>query len=154
MAEKSGVNSAMGVAPATADFVKEVAVSDMFEIQSSKLALAQHDRAAHSFATQMVADHQKTSSQLKSLVHSANINADVPTALDSSHQDMLDKLHKLHGKEFAAQYRQDQIDGHNDAVSLFKRYADSGDNAALKSWAGQTLPKLQQHLAEAQKLPQ
>ncbi|MEA2865524.1 MAG: putative rane protein, partial [Bradyrhizobium sp.] len=36
--EKTGVNSALGIAPTTADFVKEVAISDMFEIQSSKLA--------------------------------------------------------------------------------------------------------------------
>lgn len=38
LGEKTGVNSALGVAPATADFVKEVAISDMFEIESSKLA--------------------------------------------------------------------------------------------------------------------
>ncbi|MET4792840.1 putative outer membrane protein [Bradyrhizobium japonicum] len=35
LGEKTGVNSALGVAPTTADFVKEVAVSDMFEIESS-----------------------------------------------------------------------------------------------------------------------
>jgi putative membrane protein len=38
--ERTGVNSALGLTPATADFVKEVAISDMFEIQSSKLASA------------------------------------------------------------------------------------------------------------------
>jgi putative membrane protein len=36
--EKTGVNSALGITPATADFVKEAAISDMFEIQSGKLA--------------------------------------------------------------------------------------------------------------------
>ncbi len=36
--EKAGVNSALGVSPSTADFVKEAAISDMFEIQSSQLA--------------------------------------------------------------------------------------------------------------------
>ena len=36
--EKTGINSTLGISPTTADFVKEVAVSDMFEIQSSKLA--------------------------------------------------------------------------------------------------------------------
>ena len=37
MGEKTGVNSALGVAPTTDDFVKEVAISDMFEIASNKL---------------------------------------------------------------------------------------------------------------------
>src|SRR5258708_71755 len=36
--EKSGVNSVLGITPATADFVKMVAMSDMFEIQASKIA--------------------------------------------------------------------------------------------------------------------
>ena len=36
--EKTGVNSVLGISPTTPDFVKEVATSDMFEIQSSKLA--------------------------------------------------------------------------------------------------------------------
>lgn len=30
--EKTGVNSVLGIAPKTADFVKEAATSDMFEI--------------------------------------------------------------------------------------------------------------------------
>jgi hypothetical protein len=36
--EKTGVNSVLGISSTTPDFVKEVATSDMFEIQSSKLA--------------------------------------------------------------------------------------------------------------------
>src|SRR5439155_16397107 len=36
--EKTGINSALGVAPTTADFVKEVAISDMFELESNRLA--------------------------------------------------------------------------------------------------------------------
>ena len=33
--EKTGMNSTLGISPTTADFVKEAATSDMFEIQSS-----------------------------------------------------------------------------------------------------------------------
>ena len=36
--ERAGVNSTLGIAPKTDDFVKQVAISDMFEIESSKLA--------------------------------------------------------------------------------------------------------------------
>ena len=36
--EKTGINSTLGISPATEDFVKQAAISDMFEIQSSKLA--------------------------------------------------------------------------------------------------------------------
>ena len=36
MGEKTGVNSTLGISPSTADFVKEVAISDMFEIESKQ----------------------------------------------------------------------------------------------------------------------
>ncbi len=35
--EKSGVSSTLGIAPTTAYFVKEVAISDMIEIRSNQL---------------------------------------------------------------------------------------------------------------------
>jgi putative membrane protein len=39
-----------------------------------------------------------------------------------------------------------QVSAHEDAVSLFERYAKSGDSLKLKDWAGKTLPALQHHL--------
>ena len=42
-AEKTGVNSTLGIAPTTNDFVQEAAISDMFEIKSSKMASAKPD---------------------------------------------------------------------------------------------------------------
>jgi predicted outer membrane protein len=39
-----------------------------------------------------------------------------------------------------------------DAVSLFERYAQGGDNAKLKDWAGKTLPALQHHLQMAEQM--
>jgi putative membrane protein len=50
--EKSGVNSTLGISPTTPDFVKEAAISDMFEIESSKLATERADGAAKKFASQ------------------------------------------------------------------------------------------------------
>ncbi len=40
----------------------------------------------------MIQDHTKTSEQLKTLVRSENIQAEIPVALDSSHQSKIDKL--------------------------------------------------------------
>ena len=48
---------------------------------------------------------------------------------------MLDKLRSLSGSDFNKQYKRDQVSAHKDAVSLFQRYAQGGDDAALKDWA-------------------
>jgi len=150
--EKTGVNSALGISPTTADFVKEVAISDIFEIGSSKLAQEKGNPAEKSFASQMVTDHTKTSNDLKGLVSNGKVKAELPTALDSSHQSKLDKLKGESGKDFSSDYDSMQVSAHKDAVSLFERYAKSGENAELKEWAGKTLPTLKHHLEMAENL--
>jgi putative membrane protein len=80
------LGGAYGQAASTQDFVNKVAVSDMFEIQSSQLALSKNpDADTKPFADKMVADHEKTSSELKSLVNSGKVKATLPTDLDSEH---------------------------------------------------------------------
>ena len=71
---------------------------------------------------------------------------------NASHQEKLDRLTKLNGKDFTKQYDDMQVSAHKDAVSLFERYGKEGDNAALKAFAAKTLQHLQQHLMMAQDL--
>ena len=150
--EKTGVNSALGLSPTTADFVKEVAISDMFEIAASKVAQDKGNAPEKTFASQMVTDHTKTSADLKGLVSSGKVKAEVPSALDSAHRGKLDKLKGESGKDFSSDFDSIQVSAHKDAVSLFERYAKGGDNADLKNWAGKTLPALKHHLEMAQDL--
>jgi len=152
MGEKSGVNSTLGIAPTTPDFVKEAAISDMFEIESNKLGEQKGTPAEKAFATQMVADHTKTSNEMKQMVAGGKVKAELPTALDSTHQSKLDRLKSKSGDDFASEFNSMQVDAHKDAVNLFERYSKSGDNPELKSWAGKTLPTLQHHLEMAQNL--
>ena len=147
-----GVNAVLGVSPSTSDFVQQVAISDMFEIQSSELAMQRAEATTKAFAEQMISAHRKTSDELKGLVASGKVKETLPTKLDSAHQEKLDKLKGLHGVYFTKQYRSDQVDAHKDAVSLFERYADGGDNPAHEDWAVKTLPGLRDHLEMAEQL--
>ncbi len=150
--EKTGVNSTLGVAPSTADFVKEAATSDLTEIAAAKIALEKGNADEKRFANQMVTDHTKTSSELKALVTSGAVKAEIPAALDASSQKKVDKLKDTKPADFASEYDPMQVSAHKDAVSLFERYARGGDNPKLKDWAGKTLPHLQHHLEMAQAL--
>jgi putative membrane protein len=150
--EKTGVNSTLGITPTTADFVKEAATSDMFEIQSSQLAQDRGNASEKSFASTMIKDHQQTTNDLKSMVSSGDVKAELPAAMDSSHQSEIDKLKSLKGADFSSRYDSDQVSGHKDAVSLFELYAKGVDNPKLKAWADKTLPTLRHHLDLAQDL--
>src|SRR4051812_23750299 len=149
--EKTGVNSVLGIAPRTEDFVKEAAMSDMLEIEAAKIAQQKGNADEKKFAEQMVTDHGKTSSELKSMA-SGEMAAAIPTALDDSSQKKLQKLKDAKPEDFAGEYDPMQVSAHKDAVSLFERYAKGGENSKLKGWAGKTLPSLQHHLEMAQAL--
>jgi putative membrane protein len=151
--ETQGAAPSGQAAMSTQDFVNKAAISDMFEIQSSQLA-QQKDKQKldKKFAKHMIKDHTKTTKQLKTMVESGKVKAELPTALDSEHQQKLDKLKGLSGKEFDQAYDQAQKEGHAQAVAVFQDYARSGDNPQLKQWAKKTLPTLKEHLSMAKKL--
>ena len=149
--EKTGVNSVLGIAPKTEDFVKEAAMSDMLEIELAKIAQQKGNAEEKKFAAMMVTDHTKTSTELKEMVP-ADLKSALPAALDDVSQKKLGKLRDAKPDDFAGEYEPMQVSAHKEAVSLFERYANGGDNAKLKDWAGRTLPALKHHLEMAQNL--
>lgn len=149
--EKTGVNSVLGIAPKTEDFIKEAAMSDLLEIEAAKIAQQKGNAEEKKFAEMMIADHTKTSNELKSMVPAA-LTAAIPTALDDASQKKLAKLRDAKPDDFAAEYDPMQVSAHKDATSLFERYGKSGDDAKLQEWAAKTLPALQHHLQMAEDL--
>jgi len=140
-------------APTTEDFVKTVAVSDMFEIQSGQLASEKAQIAdVKSFGKEMTDDHTETTDDLKELIDDEEIKVELPSQLDEQHQANLGKLKGLSGPQFDKEYVRMQIDAHQKAVALFESYAAAGENDDIKDWAEDTLPTLKEHLENAQKL--
>jgi putative membrane protein len=147
--------AAQATSTAASDFVQAAAVSDMFEIQSSKLAL-EKSKNAHikAFARRMIKDHTASTNKLKSTLKTAKIDAAPPSALDDQHQQMLTQLQGLSEPDFDRTYAQMQLKGHQDAVQLLTDYSEHGDNAALKRFAKSILPTVKDHLMHAEKIDQ
>ena len=132
-----------------AEFVTKAASSSLFEIQSSQSALQKSQNTqVRDFAQKMIDDHTKASDQLKAAAQGQTI----PTAPDAEHAQMLQQLNGANGGDFERRYVQLQLTGHQEAVALFDRYAQNGDNPQLKQFAQQTLPNLREHLQMAQQL--
>lgn len=147
-----------GAAPATApltaqEFVNKVAITNMFEIQAGRLAEQKAKSSQDkTFAKKMIHDHQAAEARLKTLASSSKVSAQLPTALDSDHQEKLTQLKNLSGKQFDKAYNKMQQTGHKVAVMLLQEYAKDGDNTALKQWAKNALPTIKTHLSMAKKL--
>ncbi len=143
----SSDNSALAMAPSTDEFVMKAANSDMYEIASSKLAAANATTPGlKKFANDMIAAHTATTAGLKSAIASGNVSAKPPAAMDAEHQALVDALKAAKGADFDALYKAQQTEAHTKTLALMQGYASSGDNAALKSFASSTAPKVQSHL--------
>src|SRR6478752_1712232 len=116
--------------PSTVDFIQKAAISDMYEVQAGKLAAdkGQSD-VVKQFGQQMVDAHTKTTEELTGIVKSKNIKVDLTAKLDAKHQKLIDDLNTASAQDFDKTYAKQQVDGHQEAVHLFKKYAAKGDDA-------------------------
>lgn len=137
----------------SADFVKNAAMSDMFEIMSSKLAvMSGTNTKVKEFGRKMVDEHTKTTRELKAARATDKETMELPTALDAEHQAMIDTLRKQTGAAFDATYKEQQIASHTKAEALMKSFASGGDKPALKAFAAKTAGPVAMHLKMAQTL--
>ncbi|MFO6448056.1 DUF4142 domain-containing protein [Erythrobacter sp. NE805] len=133
-------------APSAQDFAQRQAVSDMFEIESSKIALKKvKSGPTRDFAEMMIADHTKSSADLRKAIADSGKSLDLPAKVDATRQSQLEILNRLNGREFEQEYLNLQMAGHRETLDLLKSYAGSGDTAELRQFAQATIPAVQKH---------
>lgn len=134
-------------APAAADFAAAVAASDLYEIQSGEMAA---DKAASdevkSFAQMLVADHKKSTIDLKSAVANASPPIAVEPVLDQEKLTMIEELKKAPAGQFDQAFIDQQKQAHQKALALLRQYESGGDNQALRDFAGKAAGVVQGHL--------
>lgn len=133
-------------------FMQMSASSNLWEMQSSQLAhqMAQSP-AVHSFASMIIADHGALTARMMATARSAGVPPPPPMMLPQERM-MLDRLRATPRSTWDRAYRDMQVAAHLKAIALHRNYAASGDNPTLRAVAAQALPRLQHHLAMAQRL--
>lgn len=142
--------STMGATDTDA-FVSNASQSDMYEIAAGNMAQARSKNAdVKAFGKMMVLHHTAMTNEMKPLVVAAG---KIPAAaLDERRQGMLDNLKTATDAAFDAAYLDQQVAAHKEALTLMKGYADHGNDAGLKGGAAKAVPKIEGHLADAEKL--
>lgn len=134
-------------------YMSMAASSDMFEIESSRLALQQSQNPqVQSFAQTMIDHHTRTSQEMIQIAQSAGMTPPPPQMLPPQ-QAALDRIRAAGPAQFDAAYKQEQISGHQQALDLHRNYAAQGDAPPLRDFANRTTPIVQGHLTQAQGLP-
>lgn len=135
------------------DFVRLAAQNDMFEIQSSQLALERSkNEEVRAFAQQMIDAHRQTTQDLQTAMSASGGALTAPTTLDEEMAEDLRELRDASAAEFDEEYMEAQVEAYQTALNLMQRYAGDGDMAELQAFAAATAPAIQQHLDKARAL--
>lgn len=147
--------AAPAAAPASAGqaFADTAASSDMFEIESSRLAAANASSAkVKTFAEQMIKAHTDSTAKLKSVAGSASPAITPVPKLTAMQQQTLNDLKGKTGAAFDTAYSKAQAYGHQMTLDALKTYSANGDVPSLKAFATEMVPIVTAHLNMAKAL--
>jgi predicted outer membrane protein len=154
MSGQSSTSSSMGAKLSAADekAVKDMAMADMAEVETGKLALSKSQNAdVKAFAQQMVDDHGQALSKVQALAQARGVT--LPTELDAKHKAMSAKLEKLSGDAFDKAYMANAgVKDHKDTKSKLASDAKKIKDADVKALADQHMPVVEQHLKSAEQM--
>jgi putative membrane protein len=152
-------------------FIQQALMSGREEVELAKLAAEKSQNAQiKQFAQMLVSDHTAVNEQLTLLGRRdgaatprdgarrgdadrpASPPAASPGAAPTSAKAQ--ELAKLDGAEFDRRFMAMIVEGHEKSVDLYTRESESGSDPAAKKLAGETLPKIKEHLQQAKSLQQ
>jgi len=134
------------------NFVRAAAQSDEFERRAGRRAQSMaRSQRVRDFGGMMVQDHTMSTRDLQAAIRRSGHDVPPPPPLQPDQQRMLDQL-KSAGQGFDFMYLKQQVQAHQEALSLLQSYARDGHNAVLRAAARQTIPMVRKHLEAAQNL--
>lgn len=148
-----------GAAPlsgtSSANYAAWAADSDMFEIQSSQLALTKASSdGVKQFAREMIADHRTTTKALLAALPKTSPKVPKPPMkLSEANQAKIAQLKAASGTSFDSLYMQQQMMAHQQAWALHKGYATDGTDPALRQVAVAAVPIIEKHLQHVKTMP-
>jgi putative membrane protein len=127
-----------------ADFIVDVAVLNMEEIELAKLAQSQGmSKEVKELGKKMEEAHTKSLGELKKLAESKSVT--VPDSLGDRHYTLDDK----HGNDFDKSFCDAMTDMHKKAIEKCEKASTDAEDIDVKNWANKTLPELRAHLDQS-----
>ncbi|MDO9433107.1 DUF4142 domain-containing protein [Phenylobacterium sp.] len=159
MANSGSMSSTeVGIAPVSGasatDYVKLAADSDMYEIQSSRLALTKSKREdVKALAQQMITEHAGTTKALMAALKNDDRTITRPSSqLSAANAAKIALLKKAPKAAFDDMYLQQQAEAHQTAWALHKGYAIEGTDLSLKQVASTAVPVIERHLQHVKQI--
>lgn len=132
------------------DFVQQAFLANEFGIAAGQLALKQAQNGdTKEAAQQVVTDGLKVRADMITAIQGATSDMHFDQSWNDDYKQKLADLQAKTGTDFDAQYLATQGEITNSSEQLYSGFASTGSDAAVKTFAANTLPTLQ---AEGDKL--
>jgi putative membrane protein len=146
-------HSAATVASDTADYIRNSAIGDMFEIAAAKVAQkTSHNYDVRRFSQMIIDDHTAILDGLATTLKQAEFAMTLPPSLDVPHDAIVKQLEDTNAADFDANFLQQQIVANESALRVQTSYARNGRDLSLRNFANQTIPKIRRHLNHAERI--
>jgi putative membrane protein len=131
-------------------FIASASFESMTEAQLGRLAmdLGQTESLRH-FAHAMIDVYEKVTADIARVA--AQRKLPMPNSLDAEHQQLVERMREKSGRDFDLAYTGRMIEGHQSAITLFKRGQRIKD-PELSALASRTLHMVETRLRQANSL--
>ncbi|MCR6721073.1 MAG: DUF4142 domain-containing protein [Chitinophagaceae bacterium] len=136
---------------ASSRFLVRAANSGMTEVMLSNVARDRSTRQPiKDIAQMLVADHQMVNGQVKTLAQQRNIA--LPDSISEDSKKTYDDVVAKRGTDFDKKYVNQMISNHEESINLFEGVLNDTNDAGVKTFAQNTLPKLREHLEKLKQI--
>ena len=129
-----------------APYVMKAGASDLYEIQSSQLALTKtRNPQVRSLANMLIQHHRMTTRDVTAAARRAGLRPR-PPMLEPHQRAMIAELRRASPRGFDRAFLDQQRTAHMEALNLHRTYAQSGDRPALRMVANKAVPIIERHI--------
>jgi putative membrane protein len=147
----AAIAQAQGMKASKADemFIKDAMQGDLAEVNMGKLAQEKaQSQGVKDFGKMLEKDHGEHAQKVQSKAQELGVTA--PQEPNTTQKSMYDRLSKLSGAQFDAQFVKAMVTDHKKDIAEYEKEAKS--KSPLADFAKETLPILEHHLQTAQTL--
>jgi putative membrane protein len=127
-------------------YVMKAGASDLYEIQSSQIALRKsRNQQVRNLATMLISHHRMTTRDVTAAARRERLRP-MPPMLEPHQRAMIAVLNRT-SRGFDRAFLDQQRTAHDQALQLHMNYSARGDAPALRAAAATAVPIIQRHIA-------
>ena len=127
-------------------YVVAAAMSDLYEINSSRIALEKSQNPkVRLFASMLIKDHTSLTAATMKAAQRAGVTAP-PSVMDAGTTASIAELQNASAADFDRLYLGQQIPAHRTAFELHSYYSNAGDQRVLRENAKKAISRIGRHL--------